>query len=113
MGSTKNILGLAIYLHANTTETSIALRCSSDNTFTSGENVRVITVSNLTAGAWNYIRFNLRSTRYVQVYGNSGSSLVLAIAEIKYLTKTDAQVLADLGILEISVSDTSLALDGT
>ena len=112
-GSSLNLLGIAIYLHSSTTETEIAIRASTDTTFTSGENTRTITVSNLTAGAWNYIRFNLVNKRYLQIYGNSGTPKVLAIAEIKYLTKTDSQVLADLGILEISPTDTSLALDGT
>ena len=112
-GSAKNLLGLAIYLHANNTETQIAIRCSTDATFTSGENVRTILASGLTAGSWNYVRFNLVNRRYIQIYGNSGSSLVLAISEVKYLTKTDAQILQDLGILEISTSDTSLDLDGT
>lgn len=108
----KNFLGLAIWLHANNTETEIAVRCSTDTTFTSGENTRTILATSLTAGAWNYIRFNLVNARYIEIYGNSGSSLVLAISEIKYLTKTDSQVLADLGILEISATDTSLSLDG-
>ena len=112
-GSSTNLLGCAIYLHSNTTETEIAIRASSDTTFTSGENTRTITVSNLTAGAWNYIRWNLVNKRYLQVYGNSGTSKVLAMYEFKYLTKTDSQVLQDLGILEISETDTSLALDGT
>ncbi len=112
-GSNTNLLGCAIYLHADTTETEIAIRASTDTSFAASENVRTILVSGLTAGSWNYIRFNLKNVRYMQIYGNSGSSLVLSIAEIKYLTKTDTEVLADLGILEISGTDTSLALDGT
>ena len=112
-GSALNNLGCAIYLNANTTETEIAIRVSTDTTFTAGENTRTILVTNLTAGAYNYIRFNLKNARYLQIYGNSGASKVLAINEIKYLTKTDAQVLQDLGILEISTTDTNLALDGT
>ncbi len=111
-GSDVNLLGLAVYLHANTTETEIKIRISTDITFTDGENERVITMSNLTAGAWNFIRFNLIKARYLQIYGSSGSSLVLAIAEIKYLTKTDSQILQDLGILSISKSSTSIGLDG-
>jgi hypothetical protein len=112
-GSATNILGYAIYLHANTTETELAVRASTDTTFTSGENTRTITVSNLTAGAWNYIRCNLVNVRYLQFYGNSGASKVLAISELKYLTKTDSQILQDLAIIEISGTDTTLALDGT
>ena len=111
-GSNVLLAGIAIYLHANTTETEIKIRISTDATFTDSENVRTITVSNLTAGAWNYIRFNLKNSRYAQIYGTTGTSVVLAISQIKYLTKTETEVLADLGVLEISSSDTSLGLDG-
>ncbi len=112
-GSALNVLGVAIYWSSESTETEIAIRISTDITFTSGENTRTILVTALTAGAWNYIRFNLKNARYMQIYGNSGASVILAINELKYLTKTDSEVLADLGILEISPTDTSLALDGT
>lgn len=112
-GANTNLLAIAVYPNANSTETEIAIRASADTTFTSSEDVRTITYSNLTNGAWNYIRYNLKNLRYLQIYGNSGASKVLAINEIKYMTKTDSQILADLGILEISGTDTSLALDGT
>ena len=114
MGAVKNITALAIHLNANNTETQIKIRVSSDQTFTDSENVRTIIASDLTAGAWNFIRFNIiTSGRFVQIFGSSGSSLVMSFNEIKYLTKTDAQILEDFGILEISTSDTSLDLDGT
>lgn len=109
-GSAINLTALAVYLHANTTETEIKIQSSSNASDWTDE--RTITVSDLTTGAWNFIRFNIVNARYLRVYGNSGSSLVLAISEIKYLTKTDSEILADLGILEISTSDTSLGLDG-
>ena len=47
----------------------------------------------------------------MQVYGASGSALVLAISDIKYLTKTDSEILIDGSMFEISTSDTSLGLD--
>lgn len=112
-GSAINLLGIAIYLNAATTETEIKIRCSADTTFTSGETVRTILVSNLTAGAWNYIRFNLKNRRYIQIYGSSGASKILAVSLAKTLYKTDSEVFSDLGILQISATDTSLALDGT
>ena len=112
-GAATNCLGMAIYLHANTTETEIQIRMDATTSFTSADARRTITVSNLTAGAWNYIRWNLKTLRYLQVYGNSGNSSVLAISEIKYLTKTDSEILRDLGIISISATDTNLALDGT
>lgn len=111
-GSATNLLGIALYWDALSTETEIQIRASTDTTFTSGEAVRTITVTNLTAGQWNYIRFNLVNARYLQIYGNSGSSLVLSISEIKYLTKTDSEILQDLGILEISPTDTAIGLNG-
>lgn len=112
-GSAQNMCALAIYLNASTTETEIKIRVSTSTTFAASNVARTILVSNMTAGAWNYIRFNARSGRYIQVYGSSGSSKVLAISEIKYIGKTDALLFQDLGVLEISTSDTSLALDGT
>jgi len=112
-GSNLNLVGCALYWSGNTTETEIQLRASTDTTFTSGEAVRTITTSNLTAGAWNFIRFNLVNRRYLQIFGNSGASRILAVFEIKHLTKTDTEILQDLGVIEISPTDTSLALDGT
>ncbi len=110
-GSSVNFTGIALYWNAATTETEVTIQTSPDDS--NWTTVRTITVSNLTNGAWNYIRFNLKTARYMRIYGNSGSSLILSIAEAKSLVKTDAEVLADLGILEISSTDTSLALDGT
>ena len=112
-GESNNFVGVALYPHADTTETEIQIRVSSDATFTAAEATRTITVSNLTNGEWNYIRFNVAGGRYLEIYGNSGNSSVLAFNEIKCLTKTDAEIIADLGILTISPTDTALALDGT
>jgi len=112
-GESNNFVGVAIYWNANSTETEIQIRVSTDATFTAGEAVRTITTSNLTAGQYNFIRFNVAIGRYLQIFGNSGTSFVLAINEIKDLVKTDSEILADLGILTISPTDTSLALDGT
>lgn len=112
-GSSKNLVGCAIWLDADSTETEITIRCSTDTSFTAAENVRTILATALTAGQWNYIRFNLVTARYMQFYGSSGSSLILGFDEVKYLTKTDTEVLADLGVISIGVNDTSLALDGT
>jgi len=110
-GSSKNILAVAIYGHADNTATEIKLRGSTDTSFTDSENMRTITVSgNLVAGQWNYFRVNLDIVRYIQVI--STGTNVLSLAEIKYLTKTDSEILADLGILEISTSDTSLGNNG-
>lgn len=111
-GSSKKFFALAINPKSTTTETEIKVRVSDDTTFTDGETVRTILVSALTMGSWNYIRFNLNIGRYIQVYGSSGSSKRLALNEVKYLTKTDDQIWEDLGLLEISETDTSIGLNG-
>ena len=113
MGSALNLCGAAIYWDgATSTETSLKIQVSTDAT--TWVDKRLITTSNLTNGSWNYYRFNIAGGyRYVRFYGNSGSSSVLAIWEIKILKKTDAQIFADLGILEISSSDSTLGASGT
>lgn len=113
MGSALNLCAVALYYDGtNTTETQVKLQVSTDaNTWT---DKRTINTSAFTNGAYNYCRFNIAGGyRYLRIYGNSGTSKVLSIYEAKVMTKTDAQIFADLGILEISTSDTSLDLDGT
>jgi len=110
-GSSLNLTAIAIHLNAATDETEIKIQSSSDaSTWT---DKRTITVSNLTDSAWNYIRFNVVNARYLRVYGNSGSSVTLAINEIKYLTKTALELSANHTHLEISASDTTLGLNGS
>ena len=111
MGSALNLCAIAMYYNsAATTETEIKIQTSSDaSTWT---DKRTITTSNLTNGAWNYYRFNIAGgARYIRVYG-TGTSKALSIKEIKVMKKTDAQIFADLGIVEISSSDTALDGDG-
>jgi len=65
--------------------------------------------SNLTEGAWNYIRFNLVSARYWRIYGNSGNAVDMQIDEIKVLDAvSDANVRNLHGHIPISTTDTSL-----
>ena len=113
MGSAVDIVGVAIWPHADTTVTEIKIRCSTDATFSDAENVRTITYSNLTEGAYNYIRFNRLGSdrRYLQIIGTDAGSLILAINEIKVLRPTT--VTRDHTHLTISTSDTSIGLDGT
>lgn len=110
MNSTLNLCAIAMYYDGTgSTETEIKIQTSTDaSTWT---DKRAITTSNLTNAAWNYYRFNIASARYVRIYG-TGTSKVLSMWEIKILTKTDAQIFADLGILEISNNDTSLGPSG-
>lgn len=113
MNSALNLCAAAFYWDGvNTTETSMLIQTSIDAT--TWVTKRTITTSGLTTGAWNYYRFNIAAGhRYVRFYGNSGTSFVLSIYEVKVLTKTDAQIFADLGILEISTTSTSLSAAGT
>ncbi len=111
MGSALNLCAIAIYYDSTGTETEVKIQSSADAlTWT---DKRKITTSNLTNGAWNYYRFNIAGgARYVRVYG-TGTSKTLSIWEIKVLKKTDAEIFADLGILEIDATDTTLIGAGT
>ena len=110
MGSALNLCAIAFYWDSSSTETEIKIQSSVDAVTWTDK--RKITTSNLTNAAYNYYRFNVAGgARYVRVYG-TGSSKTLKIWEIKVLKKTDAQIFADLGIVEISNSDTSLDGDG-
>ena len=111
MGSALNLCAIAIYWDSTGTETEIKIQSSANATTWTDK--RKITASNLTNGAWNYYRFNIAGgARYIRVYG-TGTSKTLSIWEIKILKKTDAEILNDLGILEISASDTTLGGNGT
>ena len=111
MGSALNLCAVAIFWDSvASTETEIKIQVSTDAS--TWVDKRKITTSNLTNNAYNYYRFNIAGGyRYVRVYG-TGTSKVLSISEIKVMSKTDAQIFNDLGILSISSSDTALDGDG-
>ena len=111
MGSAANLCALAWYHNSATTETSIKIQSSTDASNWTDE--RTILTSNLVADVYNYIRFNAVNARYLRIYGSSGSSLVLASAEIKVSKKTDTELATIHGHLSISNSDTGIELDGT
>ena len=111
MGSAVNLCALAWYHDSATTETSIKIQSSSNASSWTDE--RTILTSNLVSGVYNYIRFNVVNARYLRIYGVSGSSLVLASAEIKVQKQTDAEIVLSHGHLSISNSDTGIELDGT
>jgi len=112
MSSATTTSNLALYPNSATTETEIKIQSSSNASDWTDQ--RTITYSNLSAGAWNYIRFNLVSARYWRIYGNSGSSYFLQIDEIKVLDSvSDADVRNLHGHISISSSDTSLNNAGT
>ena len=112
MSSSTTTSNLALYPNTGTTETEITIQ-SSDNA-SSWTTQRTITWSNLTEGAWNYIRFNLVSARYCRIYGNSGNSVDMQIDEIKVLDGvSDADIRNLHGHISISSSDTSLNNAGT
>lgn len=104
-----NIAGLAIHPHANSTVTEVKIQTSLDGTTWTDK--RTITWSNITEGAWNYIRFNLSYGTHVRVY--STGSGILSINEMRAYTPDASKVASDHQHLEISATDTSLALDGT
>jgi len=107
MTSSTTTSNLALYPNAGTTETEIKIQSSTDAIAWSDK--RTITWSNLTEGAWNYIRFNIVSARYWRIYGSSGNSVDMLIDEIKVLDAvTDADVRNLHGHIPISATDTSL-----
>ncbi|MCH7649454.1 MAG: hypothetical protein IIA83_12725 [Thaumarchaeota archaeon] len=111
MASSLFLCAIAIYPHANTTETEIKIQSSPDAAAWTDE--RKITVSKLTNGQWNYIRLNLVSARYLRAYGNSGTAKILSYSEVKILTKTEAEIDLNHGHLAIDETDTTIDLDGT
>jgi len=107
MASSTSTSNLALYPNAGTTETEIKIQSSTDALAWTDQ--RTITWSNLTEGAWNYIRFNLITARYWRIYGSSGDALILEIDEIKVLDAvSDADVRNLHGHIPISATDTSL-----
>jgi len=107
MTSATTTSNLALYPNVGTTETEIKIQSSTDAIVWTDE--RTITFSNLTTGAWNYIRFNIISARYWRIYGSSGGAGVLQIDEIKVLDSvSDANVRNLHGHIPISSTDTSL-----
>ena len=111
LSSNKNCGAMTLYWNSNSTETQIKLQSSTNAT--AWTDLRTLNVTSLTASQYNYIRFNVAIGRYFRVYGNSGTSYVMAINEIKCEEFTDAELIIDHGHLAISSSDTSLALNGT
>lgn len=92
MGSAKEFHALMLSIDKTiTTETVIQIRASTDTTFTSGETVRTILISDFTDDTNRFLTIPRAITdkRYVQIYGLS-NSVVLAINEAKYLTKSAA-----------------------
>lgn len=85
-GSVRDIASIALNIDkTNTSETQIKIRCSTDTTFTSGETVRTLNISDFTDDTWRFITINRLAAdcRYVQVYGSSGSTATLALNEVK------------------------------
>lgn len=107
MSSATTTSNLALYPNAGTTETEIKIQSSTDALTWTDQ--RTITWSNLTEGAWNYIRFNLVSARYWRIYGSSGGVGILEIDEIKVLDGVSDNDVRNLhGHIPISATDTSL-----
>ena len=107
MASSTTTSNLALYPNAGTTETEIKIQSSNDALAWTDE--RTITWSNLTEGAWNYLRFNIIAARYWRIYGSSGNAGDLQIDEIKVLDAvSDADVRNLHGHIPISATDTSL-----
>ena len=92
LGSAKELAAIAINLNRSlTTETEIQIRFSTDVTFTSGETVRTLLVTDFTDDTWRFITIprSLLDKQYFQIYG-SNNSKVLSINEVKYISPSAA-----------------------
>ena len=105
----KNTYGIVVYPKSLTTETQYKIQWSND--LATWTDLRLINVSDLTNGVYNYIRFNGITARYIRIYGNSGSSAVMSFNNIRILEGEDQEITH--GHLEISPTDATLSLDGT
>ncbi len=82
--SAREIVGIALNINKTaTTVTSLKIRASTDTTFTDGETVAYVNISDFTDDAWRFMAINFltENKRYVQIYGNETG--VLSINEIK------------------------------
>jgi len=113
MNAAADMVGVAINPEAATTTTEIKIRASTDSTFTDSENVRTITMSDLTNGSCNFIRFNrlIQDKQFLQIIGTDSTAKILSINEIKVLKPTDVN--RRHGHLLIPTEEISLNLDGT
>ena len=108
--------GVAIWTGAHTTATQIKIQTSPDAAVWTDK--RLVNVSLLTHGQYNYIRFNrgVETTttlvRYIRIYGNDGSAKVLELFEVKALIPTESTWNRRHGHKPISTTDATLVLSG-
>jgi len=97
LGSARDIVAFAININkTTTTETQFKIRISTDTTFTDGETVRTINISDFTDDTWRFILINRTAAdaRYFQIYGTTASAVVFSINEVKVrYGLTDSQML--------------------
>ncbi len=82
--SAREIVGIALNINKTaTTVTSLKIRGSTDTTFSDGENIAYVNISDFTDDTWRYLANNFLETdvRYVQIYANETG--VLSIIDIK------------------------------
>ncbi|HJU13652.1 MAG TPA: discoidin domain-containing protein [Candidatus Nitrosotalea sp.] len=111
-GSAQVLSALAIYPDlSTTTATQVVIQTSPDaSTWTTK---RTMNVSELTNGAWNYIRWDLDTSlmRYIRVMGNDGTAKILAIWEVKILLPSQLQLTARHGHKSISPTTAGLGVN--
>ncbi|MGI0048535.1 MAG: discoidin domain-containing protein, partial [Nitrososphaera sp.] len=103
---------IALHPHANTNATQIKIQTSPDGAAWTDK--RLINVSALTMGAYNYIRFN-RDTepmRYLRIYVLDAAAKVLALNEVKVLIPATTDWNAKHGHKTIDATDANLGLSG-
>lgn len=101
---------IAIYPSSDNTETQVQIQYWNGSAWVT---VRTITMSTLTNGQWNYIRFNPVTTQKFRIYGSSGLTKKLSISEIKVKNGiTESDIIMGHGHVSISSTDTSIGLNG-
>lgn len=111
LGSSKEVLSIALAKNSLMTETEIQIQISNDDS--TWETVRTILASKLTNDAVKYIQLVRRLARYVRIRGSSGDSGVLGVSEIGVRDETADYCSRDQWSQNLSPTDTSLNLDGT
>lgn len=111
MGSSSRTGQIALYPHADTTETEFLIQSSSDDVTYS--TIRTINVGDLVIGQWNYIRFNPTTDRYFKLISNTGTNLAMAFNQVKIRSGiTDTDMSNSHSHASISTTSTNIGLSG-
>lgn len=108
-GSAREIVGVALNIDkTNTTVTSLKIRASTDTTFTDGETIAYVNISDFTDDTWRFLANNFLTTncRYVQIYANEAGVLAINEIKVRYGVSDTNKILGlRVGTRVVSVAD--------